>query len=186
MAIVEQQIDDRVLHVDRDAQMDGVVLQRANQLQAGAIADVREARVAVAAEVALVDAAVRGAIEHGAPRLELADAIGRLCAWSSAIRQLLTYWPPRIVSAKCTCQLSRSSLLPIAAAMPPSAITVCALPSKRLADEADRDASRGSFDRGAQAGAAGADDQHVVAIRVRRAHQNSLRSVITPIEQRRT
>jgi hypothetical protein len=48
------------------------------------------------------------------------------------MRQLFTYWPPRIVSAKWTRQLSRSSTLPIAAAMPPSAITVCALPSSDL------------------------------------------------------
>ena len=48
------------------------------------------------------------------------------------MRQLLRYWPPRIVSAKWTRQLSRSSTLPIAAATPPSAITVCALPSSDL------------------------------------------------------
>jgi hypothetical protein len=48
------------------------------------------------------------------------------------MRQLLTYWPPRIVSAKWTRQLSRSSTLASAAAMPPSAITVCALPSSDL------------------------------------------------------
>ena len=48
------------------------------------------------------------------------------------MRQLFTYWPPRIVSAKCTFQLSRSSLWPIAAAMPPSAITVWALPRSDL------------------------------------------------------
>ena len=48
------------------------------------------------------------------------------------MRQLFTYWPPRMVSAKWTFQLSRSSLLAIAAAMPPSAITVWALPSSDL------------------------------------------------------
>ncbi len=53
-------------------------------------------------------------------------------ACSSAMRQLFTYWPPRMVSAKCTRQLSRSSTLPSAAATPPSAITVCALPSSDL------------------------------------------------------
>ena len=42
------------------------------------------------------------------------------------------YWPPRMVSAKCTFQLSRSSLWAMAAAMPPSAITVWALPSSDL------------------------------------------------------
>ena len=48
------------------------------------------------------------------------------------MRQLLTYCPPRMVSAKWTFQLSRSSTLASAAAMPPSAMTVCALPSSDL------------------------------------------------------
>src|SRR5438309_6780232 len=52
------------------------------------------------------------------------------CSW--AMRQLLTYWPPRMVSAKWTFQLSRGSTLASAAAMPPSAITVCALPKSDL------------------------------------------------------
>ena len=76
-AVVEHQIDDRVLHVDGDAEVHRVILQRANQLEAGAVADVRQARIAMTAEVALVDAAVRRAIEHRAPGLELAHAIGR-------------------------------------------------------------------------------------------------------------
>ena len=37
-----------------------------------------------------------------------------------------------MVSRKCTCQLSFALTLPIAAAMPPSAITVCALPNSDL------------------------------------------------------
>src|ERR1700688_2352170 len=45
------------------------------------------------------------------------------------MRQLLTSWPPSIVSAKCTSQLSAGSRLPMPAAMPPSAMTVWALPS---------------------------------------------------------
>ena len=57
---------------------------------------------------------------------------GASWAWSWAIRQLLTYCPPRMVSAKWTFQLSRSSTLASAAAMPPSAMTVCALPSSDL------------------------------------------------------
>src|SRR6476646_4423008 len=54
------------------------------------------------------------------------------------MRQLLRYWPPRIVSEKCTRQLSRSSTFAIAAAAPPSAITVCALPSSDLQTSATR------------------------------------------------
>src|ERR1700681_2404860 len=45
------------------------------------------------------------------------------------MRQLLSSCPPSIVSAKCTSQLSSGSRLPMPAAMPPSAITVWALPS---------------------------------------------------------
>ncbi len=52
-------------------------------------------------------------------------------AWIWAIRQLLRNLPPRIVSRKWTFQLSSGHTLPIAAAMPPSAITVWALPSTR-------------------------------------------------------
>ncbi len=48
------------------------------------------------------------------------------------MRQLLMYWPPRMVSAKWTFQLSRSSTLARAAAIPPSAMTVWALPSSDL------------------------------------------------------
>src|SRR5580704_8862539 len=48
------------------------------------------------------------------------------------MRQLLSNWPPSIVSAKWTSQLSSGSTLPIPAAMPPSAMTVWALPSKDL------------------------------------------------------
>ena len=48
------------------------------------------------------------------------------------MRQLFRNFPPRIVSRKCTCQLSFGLALPIAAAQPPSAITVCALPNSDL------------------------------------------------------
>src|SRR5690348_2502490 len=54
---------------------------------------------------------------------------GASLAWISAIRKLLRNFPPRMVSRKCTIQLSLLLTLPIAAAAPPSAITVCALPN---------------------------------------------------------
>src|SRR4051794_17967446 len=57
---------------------------------------------------------------------------GASLACSSAIRKLLRNFPPRMVSRKWTCQLSRELTLPIAAAAPPSAMTVCALPSSDL------------------------------------------------------
>src|SRR3954449_6605142 len=57
---------------------------------------------------------------------------GASLACSSAIRQLLRNLPPRMVSPKCTIQLSLSLTLPIDAAQPPSAITVWALPNSDL------------------------------------------------------
>src|SRR3954451_14624644 len=57
---------------------------------------------------------------------------GASSACSSAIRGLLRNLPPRMVSRKCTCQLSLALELPIAAAMPPSAMTVWALPNSDL------------------------------------------------------
>jgi hypothetical protein len=53
-------------------------------------------------------------------------------ACSSAIRQWFMNLPPRIVSRKWTCQLSFGFTLAIAAAAPPSAITVCAFPNSDL------------------------------------------------------
>ena len=57
---------------------------------------------------------------------------GASWAWSCAMRQLFRNFPPRIVSRKCVRQSSDVSTLAITAAIPPSAITVWALPSSDL------------------------------------------------------
>src|SRR5664279_1099988 len=57
---------------------------------------------------------------------------GASWACSSAIRGMLRNLPPRMVSRTCTCQLSFELTLPIDAATPRSAITVCALPNSDL------------------------------------------------------
>jgi hypothetical protein len=63
-----------VLHVKIDAVVDAVVLQRADHFQSGAVAHVRQARIAMAAEVALQNFSVFGAIEHRAPGFQFPDA----------------------------------------------------------------------------------------------------------------
>jgi hypothetical protein len=65
---------DRVLLLQRDY----LLLQGADHLQAGAVADVREPRVLMTAEVALADLAVLGPVEQRAPRLEFPDPLGGL------------------------------------------------------------------------------------------------------------
>src|SRR5213596_1153005 len=88
---------------------------------------------------------------------------GASCACSCAMRQLFRSFPPRMVSRKWTFQLSSGHTLPSAAAMPPSAITVCALPRSDLHTIAVF-APRTCLDRGAQPGATRADDHHVVLV----------------------
>src|SRR3712207_7177643 len=59
---VGEQPGDRALHADVHPEGDGALLQGADQLQPRAVADVRQAGGAGAAEVALADQPVRGEI----------------------------------------------------------------------------------------------------------------------------
>ena len=64
---VHQQSENGVLGVNVDALMDAVILQSADHFETGAVAHVRQARIAMPAEIALQDAAVFGAVENRAP-----------------------------------------------------------------------------------------------------------------------
>ncbi len=64
--------------MDFDTELDDAVLEAADHFQTGAIADVTQSSIRVGAEGALEDATVGGAVEDGAIRFELVDAIGRL------------------------------------------------------------------------------------------------------------
>ncbi len=77
LAVLEQPRD-RALHEHVDARVHGLVLERADQLEAGAVADVHQPPVRVAAERALRHPPVRRAVEDRAPVLELAHAVRRL------------------------------------------------------------------------------------------------------------
>jgi hypothetical protein len=136
---VLQQARDRALHEDVDLRIaDALVLERADHLEAGTVADVGQARVLMAAEVALQDAAVGRAVEERSPGLELLHPVGRF------LREELRHAPvvQHLAAAhrvpEMTFQLSRSSVLASAAATPPSAITVCALPRSDLQTSATR------------------------------------------------
>ena len=75
---VLQQLGDRALHVDVDTDRHRALLQGADHLEAGAVADVRKTGVAVTTEVTLGDLAFLRAVEQRAPALELPDPVGRL------------------------------------------------------------------------------------------------------------
>ena len=76
-ARVHQQAEHGALHVDLHAAVNAVILQGADHLQAGAIADVGQARISMAAEVSLQNPAVLGAVEERAPGFEFAHALRR-------------------------------------------------------------------------------------------------------------
>ena len=112
---------------------DDLLLQGADQLQAGAVADVRQARVLVAAEVALADLAVLGAVEQRTVGLQLPDPLRRLLGVQLGHPEVVE----ELAAAHGVAEVDlpvvvRLFTLPIAAAAPPSAITVCALPNSDL------------------------------------------------------
>ena len=164
-----------------------MLLERADHLEAGAIADVREARVLVAAEVALEDLAVGGAIEERAPLLELVDAVGRL-------HRVELGHAPLVEVAAALHRVAEVDLpvvlrLDVAEGRGDAAFGHhgVRLAEERLADQTDADAHRARFDRRAKPGAAGADHQDVVLVRLvlgfrhaDDAAQKSRRSVIAP------
>ena len=79
-----QQGEDADFHVHIDSAMDSVILQSADHFQAGAIADVREARIFVAAEISLQNSTILGPVENRPPGLQLAHPRG--CFTSMQLR----------------------------------------------------------------------------------------------------
>jgi hypothetical protein len=162
--LVAEEPRDRALHVDGDPEMDAVLLERADHLEAGAIADVREARIRVPTEVALEDAAVLRAIEEGAPLLELVDAVGRfhrvelrhapLIQVAAALHRVLEVDLPVVLRLDVAERRRHAAL----------GHDGVRLAEERLADEADRHAHRARFDRCAKACASGSDDEDVVGM----------------------
>ena len=149
-AVAREQRDDGELHVDVDAAMDALILQRANQLEAGAIADVREPGIAVTAEIALQDLPVSRPIEHRAPCFELADAVRRfLCV---QLRH-----PPVVDVLSAAHRVGEVDLPAVAvvhvgerrgdAAFGHDGV---GLAEQRLADQPDPRPGRGRLDRGPQ------------------------------------
>ena len=80
------------------------------------------------------------------------------------MRQLLSILPPRIVSRKWTFQLSSGHTLPMRRGDAALGHDRVGLAEQRLADERGLDALGRGLDGGAQAGAAGADDDDVVLV----------------------
>jgi hypothetical protein len=145
-----------------NALVDAVILKRADELEPGAVAHMRQPRVPMASEVALTDQPVRGAIKHRAPLFELADALRRL------LRVELGHSP--LVQELSTAHGVAKMDLPVVAAVDVSERRghaalghdrVC-LTKKALGDDARVESACATFDRRTETRSACTDDEHVV------------------------
>ena len=159
-----------------------LLLQGADQLEAGAVADVGEPRVLVAAEVALADPAVLGAVEQRAPGLELPDPVGRL------LRVQLGH--PPVVEELAAAHGVAEVHLPVVVAVDVAHRGGDAalghhgvrLAEQRLADHRGPLALRARLDRRPQPGAARADDDDVVGVPLGLGHDASKGPLVGRVE----
>ena len=160
-----QQRHDRVFHEDVDAEMNPVVLQRADHLQAGAVAHVRQPRVAMAAEVALQNAAVAACDRTARPSFEFAHACRRFLG--------VQFGHPPVVQVLAAAHGVGKVNAPAVAIVDIGQRGGDAafghhgmrLAQQRFRDHRDFHACGRGFDGGAQAGASRANHQHVVLVR---------------------
>ncbi len=149
------------LHVEIDALMDAVILQGADHFEAGAVADVRQARIAMAAEIALQNFAVLGAIEHRAPGFQFADArrsfLGVQLGHAPVVEILAAAHGVGEMDAPVI------AIVDVAHGRGHAAFGHhgVGFAQQRFGDHADFHAGGGGFDRRAQARAACADHQNV-------------------------
>ena len=173
-----------------------MVLQGADHLQSGAIADVGQPRIFVTAEIALENLPVLGAVEHRAPGFEFINARRRF------LRVQLGHAP--VVDVLAAAHRVGKMDLPVVAVVHVAHRRRHAalghdrvrLAEQRFADEADFHTGRRGFDGRAETRAARADDEHVVfkcfvvgshrEIGSRFRILNKMKSGILPVAQRRT
>jgi hypothetical protein len=161
---VVHELEDLALHEDVGVHRDDLLLERADQFQAGAVADVREAGVAVTTEVALEYLAVLGPVEERPPLLEFPDPVRRLLGVQfghAVVVQVLA-------AAHGVTEVHHPVVLRIDVAHRRGDAALghdrVRLAEERLRDDAHREAALLGFDRGAQTGATGADYQYVVGV----------------------
>ncbi len=157
-----EQRDDGAFHMHIDALMDAVILEGADHLEAGAIADVGQAGIFVSAEIALEDAAVLSAIEHRTPGFQLTHAVRRFLGVQlshARIVQILT-------AAHSVGEMDAPvvAIVDVAHRRRDAAFghDGVSFAEERFGDDADLDAGSGRFNGGAQSGATRADDQDIM------------------------
>src|SRR5689334_15210268 len=161
---VFEQARDGALHVDVDAHADAAILQSANELEAGAIADVAEALERVAAEGALHDVAGIGAVEERAPLLEFADAVGSLLSMKLGHAPVVQEFSAAHGVAEMRAPVVGGVHVGHGGGDAAFGHDGVSLSEEGFADDAHGGALIESFDGSAKASAAGADDQDIMFV----------------------
>jgi hypothetical protein len=133
----------------------------------------------VAAEIALENASVFGAVEHCAPGFQFLDASGSFLGvqlgHAPVIRVLAAAHGVREMNAPVIAVVDIGERRRDAA----FGHDRVRFAQERLADQANRDSGRGSFDRRSETGATGADHQHIMFVRfvISHFHPSQLMSI---------
>ena len=185
VAILEQR-EDGGFHVEIDALMNAVILQRADHFETGAVAHVRQARIAMAAEIALQNAAVLGAIEHRAPGFQFAHARRRF--FGVQLRHAPVVQILAAAHGVGEMDAPVVAIVHVAHGRGHSAFGHhrVRLAQQRFRDHADLHARRRGFNRRAQSRAARAHHQHVEFDLLIFRHQKILQSCQIPMAHSRT
>jgi hypothetical protein len=184
-APVSEKSENGALHMHVDPLMDAVVLKRANHLQPGPVADVRQARVLMSSEVALENAAVGSPVEEGAPRLEFPNPIGRFLGMKLGHTPVVHVLPPAHSIGEMHSPVVTVVHIRQGGRDPSFGHDGVGFAEQGLAHQTDLGTRRRRRDCRPEPRAAGADDEDIVLEGLVFAHQ-ILQSVQTPIEHIRT
>src|SRR5579875_1482380 len=153
-----------MLHEDGDLAGDDFVLERADQLEAGAVPDVDQPLIRVSAEEALHDPPVVGTVEDRSPRLEVVDLFGRFLRVQERHLPIIDVLPAEHRVAKMNAPVVARIDAPDGGGDPAFGDDRMGLAQERLANDRDVCSGRVRLDGGAQPRAARADDQDVYAV----------------------
>ena len=152
------------LHEDLDAVGHRLLLQGADQLEAGPVADVGQAGEAVAPEVALEDEAVLGPVEQGTPVLELPHPVGRLLGVELGHPPVVEHLAAPHGVAEVDLPVVLVVDVPECGGHPTLGHHRVGLAQQGLAHQRGAQSLGPGLDGGPQAGAAGADDDDVEVV----------------------
>ena len=158
------QLQHLALHEDVGVHRDDLLLEGADQLQTSAVTYVRQARVPVAAEVALKDLAFLGPVEERAPLLKLAHAVGRFLRVQLGHAIVVEELAPTHGVAEVDLPVVLGGHVAHGCGYAALGHHRVGLAQERLGDDADLQAALLGLDCGPQSGATGTDDQYVVVV----------------------